>query len=84
MRHLLLFLLTAHVCGQGPVLIDLTVPRDCPEVACTIEYPLPEIAPNAYRLLCGNCFPGYGTWDVVSRLFSDWPEQPCYGYPLAQ
>lgn len=74
MKALLLLLLAAHVCGQGPVWVDLTVPRDCPEVACVIEHPRPETAPDAYRALCGNCFPGYGTWDVVPRQFPDWPE----------
>lgn len=73
MKALLLFL-AAHVCGQGPVWIDLTVPRDCAEIACTIEPHVPTAPPNAYRALCGSCAPGYGTWDVVPRLLSDWPE----------
>lgn len=42
----------------------LTYPLDCERIACVVEHPLPEIAPLAYRELCGNCFPGYGSWSV--------------------
>lgn len=77
-----LALLSAHICGQGQVALSMTYPADCERVACAVEHPLPDIAPDAYRELCGNCFPGYGLWIVGAESWSDWPESPCWGHRL--
>lgn len=77
--------LMLHLCGQGPVVIDvtrpLTVPPSLPCVVdsnCTIEQPKIEW-PTLYRWLCPCQEKGYGTWTAYTELWTDWPIE-CNGH----